>query len=298
MSVPLGAACRAGDLRRVIESISAGHSADQPLDDLGTTPLMVAATVEVAEVVLGAGGSVDATRFGRDVLQIVVSDDESALREPAARLDVARLLLGHGAVLDRRDEHGWSRLYVAAFAGDVAAVEALIELGASPDDDPAPLAAACWGSGDELVAAGRIVDLLVAAGADVDRRDPAGWTLLHAAAMPYAHGPGFASSDGANVAALASLIRHGVAPDVVGPGGVTALMLAADDDALDAVDLLLAVGADPEVRDHHGDRAVDRVRESERRLTDLLATASGETRDAVRRSRDRVRECVERLSSA
>jgi hypothetical protein len=115
--------------------------------------------------------------------------------------------------------------------------------------------------------------------------------------MPYSHGDGFASSDGPSLAALQSLISHGVAPDVGGPGGITPLMLVAGDGALEAVEALLALGSDPRVRDDRGDRAYDHARSSERRLTELLATASAETTRAVREFRDRARECAERLAA-
>ena len=194
-----------------------------------------------------------------------------------------------------RNEHGWSQLYSAAFAGDLDAVESLLSLGGSADDTPPPLAAACWGSGDE--ATEPIIDALVAAGADVGRADDAGWNLLHAAAMPYNHGDGYASSDGPNVAAARALIRHGVAPDVVGPGGVTALMLVAADGALDGVEMLLAAGADPDLRNDHGRNAIDQARDNRQQLTEVLATAPPGTTDAVRRFRDNVDACLTRLAA-
>ncbi|MGB5187060.1 MAG: hypothetical protein WBO84_08035, partial [Acidimicrobiia bacterium] len=67
--------------------------------------------------------------------------------------------------------------------------------------------------------------------------------------------------------------------------------------ALEAVEALLALGSDPRVRDDQGDRAYDHARSSERRLTELLATASAETTRAVREFRDRARECAERLAA-
>ena len=196
--------------------------------------------------------------------------------------------------IGRRNEHGWSPLYSAAFSGDLEQVRSLLTLGAAADDDPPPLAAACWSSGDE--ATEPIIDALVAAGADPFRTDDAGWSLLHAALMPYNHGRGYASSDGPNLPAARALVRHGAAPDTPGPGGVTALMLVAGDGAIDALDLLLAAGADPARRDEDGHSALDHARDSERRLTDVQATATAETTDAVRRFRDRVSACATRLA--
>ena len=297
MNANLLDACRSGNVKRIEELVSAGHSPDEPLDTIGTTPLMAAGTLAVLEVLLNMGASLAPTRFGHDVLQVVVSDDESAFEDAAERLEAARILIEYGAPLDRRNEHGWSRLYVAAFAGNAAAVEMLVALGAAPNDEPPPLAAASWGTGNDPAATTRIIGVLTAAGADVRQIDDVGWSLLHAAAMPYSHGDGFTSSDGPNVAAMQALISHGVAPDVVGPGGTTPLMLVAGDGALDAVDVLLASGSDVSLRDDQGDSAYGHARNSERRLTEVLATASAETAEAVREFRDRARRCAERLAA-
>jgi ankyrin repeat protein len=202
---------------------------------------------------------------------------------------------GDADPVGERNEHGWSPLYAAVFASDLDAVETLLSLGASADDTPPPLAAACWGSGDE--ATEPMIDALMAAGADAGRDDEHGWTLLHAAAMPYNHGPGYTSSDGPNVAAARALVRHGVSPDIAGPDGVTALMLVAADGALDAVEALLAAGADPARRDDQGRGALDHARDSQRQLTEVLATAPPETVDAVRRFKDQVEACVTRLAT-
>ncbi len=294
MSAHLGEACRNGDVRRVTALLAAGHPPDELLDSIGTTPLMVASNLDVVDILLTAGASLDPTRFGHDALQIAVSDDESSIEDPVERLAVARRLVEAGASLDRRNEHGWSRVYVAAFANDVGAVTALLALGAPADDRPPPLAAACWGSGGPNTES--IIDALAAAGADVHARDDASWSLLHAAAMPYSHGSGFESSDGASVAAVRALVRHGVAPDVVGLGGTTVLMLVAQDGDVEATVALLALGADPGIRDADGRRAVDLARDSEHHLAEILATSSADTAEAVRRSRERARRCADLLA--
>ncbi len=288
-------ACFSGDAGRVAELLAAGRSPDEPLDTTGMTPLMAATSTAVVDALLAAGASTAPTWFGNDALQVVVSDDSSSL-EPDDRLAAAHRLLDHGAPLDRRNEHGWSRLYVAAFGGDLGAVRTLLALGADADDDPPPLAAACWGLANDPAATAGIVDALIDAGADVHRRDGAGWTLLHAAAMPYSHGEGYESSDGPDPAAIEAVVRHGVDPDAIGPGGQTALMLVAADGELAAVEALLAAGADPDLGDDGGRRAVDHARDAERRLSELLATATSDTADAVRSFRDRTRQCADRLS--
>ena len=297
MNESLWDGCRSGNVERNKELVAAGHSPDDPLDSIGTTPLMAAATLPVVDLLLNMGASLSPTRFGQDILQVGVSDDESEFDDAGERLAAARMLIEHGAPLDRRNEHDWSRLCVASFESNVGAVEALVALGADPNDEPPPLGAACWGRGDDPAATTRIIEALLAAGAAVHRRDGAGWSLLHAAAMPYSHGDGLASSDGPNVAAMHALISHGVAPDIRGPDGITPLMLVAGDGAFEAVDALLVLGSDPSVRDDQGDRAYDHARSSEQQLTDLLETAPVEALDPVRAFRDRARRSAERLAA-
>lgn len=297
MTAPLEEACRDGDARRVARLLAEGADPNEPLDSLGTTPLMIAPSVEVLDVLLGTGARTDATKFDHDVLDVVVADDETAIEDESARRAAARRLLEHGAPLERRNEYGWGRLYRAAFAADAGAVATLLTVGADADDDPPPLAAACWRSGEDADATERIIELLVAAGADTDRRDATGWHLLHAAAMPYSHGVGYESSDGPSPAAIRALVAAGVAADVAGPGGITALMLAAEDGAHDALETLLDVGADPHATDDDGRRAIDRARRSEQHLTELVAQCDRDTRAAVGGARDRAARCVELLAA-
>lgn len=295
MSTRLAAACADGDAARVHALLAGGADPNEAFDVLGTTPVMVASTLDVLDLLLDGGARFDSATFGRDVLDVVVSE-ESRLDGRAERVAAAQRLVARGAPLERRDANGWGRLYRAAFGGDGAAVTTLLALGADPDDEPSPLAAACWRQAPADDAKARlIVEQLVAAGADVHRRDDAGWHLLHAAAMPYSHGAGYASSDGPNLPAITALTAAGAAPDVVGPGGTTALMLVAEDGALDALQTLLALGADPAHRDDAGQRALDRAEDAERRLTEVLATASGASARAVSEARDRVRRCAEVL---
>ncbi|MFN0089831.1 MAG: ankyrin repeat domain-containing protein [Acidimicrobiales bacterium] len=288
-------ACSSGEAQAVEGLLDAGLSVDQPLDSIGTTPLMAAASLELVELLLERGAAVEPTRFGLDALAIVVSDEHSALAGPDARLAAARRLVAHGARLERRNEHGWPRLTVAAFSVDAGAVEALLALGADPNDEPPPLGGVCWGTGEDAAATARIVDLLIDAGADVGRRDGAGWTVLHGAAMPYAHGAGYASSDGANPAALAALVRRGVDPDAAGPGGVTALMLAAAGGEIDAAETLLAAGADRARRDDDGRRALDHARRRDHELAAAQLAVGSDASRAVAAARQRLARVVARL---
>lgn len=86
-----------------------------------------------------------------------------------------------GNNIDKRNEQGQTRLYLAAREGNTAAVKKLLRAGADPDIADArgltPLhVAAYWGETE-------IVDALLKAGASPNIDNGKGWTPLHAAAM-------------------------------------------------------------------------------------------------------------------
>ena len=124
-------------------------------------------------------------------------------------------------------------LGAAAAAGDLAAVEALLQhAGADPD----AMAEAGWG---HLHLASRHADpgilrVLVAAGADIELRDQVnGWTpLLHA--IHVRNGP-----------AVAALVEVGADVNRTGKGGITPLIMAAGYGMTGTVRLLLDSGANP-----------------------------------------------------
>ncbi len=124
-------------------------------------------------------------------------------------------------------------LGTAAAAGDLAAVEALLQhAGADPD----AIAEAGWGP---LHLASRHADLgvlraLVAAGADIELQDQRnGWTpLLHA--IHVRNGP-----------AVAALIEAGTDVNRTGESGITPLIMASGYGMTETVRLLLDSGANP-----------------------------------------------------
>ena len=124
-------------------------------------------------------------------------------------------------------------LGAAAAAGDLAAVEALLQhAGADPD----AMAEAGWGP---LHLASRHADpgilrVLVAAGADIELRDQVnGWTpLLHA--IHVRNGP-----------AVAALVEVGADVNRTGKGGITPLIMASGYGMTGTVRLLLDSGANP-----------------------------------------------------
>src|SRR6218665_2452668 len=86
-----------------------------------------------------------------------------------------------GNNIDKQNEQGQTRLYLAARAGNTAAVKKLLRSGADPDIADArgltPLhLAAYWGETE-------IVDALLKAGASPNIDNGKGWTPLHSAAM-------------------------------------------------------------------------------------------------------------------
>ncbi len=133
--------------------------------------------------------------------------------------------LGHGA-LEARDALARTPLHLAAALpreGPAGAAKHEIDV---PISDLLGAAACEW---------------LLAAGADPDARDGLGQTALHLAAP------------GRRLHAVAALVEAGAPLDAVDVLGRTALMRALGAAAqAEIVELLLAAGADPDVRDVHG----------------------------------------------
>ncbi|KAL9961101.1 hypothetical protein ACROYT_G029985 [Oculina patagonica] len=160
-------------------------------------------------------------------------------------LDRKRATSNKGGVLPTgsefvdKDKSEWNLLHVAATHGDVTKIESLLSLGFSIEsgDDhgrtPLMLAAVC----DKLQA----VECLLAKGANPSLEDNDGWNLLHY------------SSQGGNPVIIELMLSHVPSIDSINDGGVTALMVAAAfSGKLQAVEYLLAKGADPSPEDNNG----------------------------------------------
>ncbi|GAA3467044.1 ankyrin repeat domain-containing protein [Nonomuraea roseola] len=137
------------------------------------------------------------------------------------------------------------QLYRAALAGNLETVSDLLAGGADPnvvsqgEDEGLPLCgAAAWNHVP-------VVGALLAAGADVNGREPGGWQAL-----------AWAAANG-NAESAQVLIEAGAEVDTANDAGDTPLTLAARRGALGVVQVLLAAGADVGKYDGDGDSALD-----------------------------------------
>lgn len=214
--------------------------------------LLIAALVLVAQASKATEDLLSAARAGdtgrvRELLD--AGHDPNGIRRKTysplmfaagnGHLEMTRLLLAHGALVDHRDHNGDRALLWAANHGHVEIVRALLGAGAAvqSDDDPyrrTPLIKAA------NYARVEVVRLLLAAGADPRRRDHGGDTALHAAAMT------------GNAEVIAMLLAAHADPKVPGSLRATPLHHAANYGRLDAVRLLASSGADVNARNYQG----------------------------------------------
>ena len=179
---------------------------------------------------------------------------------------IIRYLVRNGADIEATTQQGSSALQVAAFSGQMKAVEVLVDLGADIEkkDDAkcSALYMASWqnhadvvkwlldkdADSDSFISTGftplhiaakngylEPIQLLLEAGAKIERRDEKGFTALAYAA------------EWGRVTAIKLLIDHGTKIDVQTDAGNTALMLAIQenvtDELVEMVQLLLKHGA-------------------------------------------------------
>ena len=143
-----------------------------------------------------------------------------------------------GGASANQDNKESDQLYSAAILGDVTKIESLLSLGFPVDSrdvtNRTPLMiAALYG---ELQA----VKCLVGKGASPSLEDNDGWNSLHFASL----------SDNTDIELL--LLTHGPDIDSTTADGVTPLMIAADNDKLQAVKCLLGKGASPSLENNNG----------------------------------------------
>jgi ankyrin repeat protein len=214
-------------------------------DSLGFFPLTRAAKAGQEEIValfLERGASVDVRGI----------DGSTALFEAAetGRLPIVRQLVEHGANVNLAGRSGVPPLSAATYMGSEPIVILLIEKGANAnaidDTKKAPI----------VYAAGRgfsgIASLLLDHGVDVNARYGNELTVLMWAA-------GYSSEAGVEdaVKTVTMLLDRGAHIDDQDNRGRSALMIAAELNHEEAVDLLLAHGADKMLKDKQGKRAGD-----------------------------------------
>jgi ankyrin repeat protein len=163
----------------------------------------------------------------------------------AARLgleDIAALLLAHGADPDADDESGNTPVTTAASYGRVEVIKALlarrVDVNRRGRNGRSPLVAAVSGLGVETYSEQRlqVAGILIAAGADVNAREPSsGLTPLY-----YAAGMGTTHSE----PMIQLLLAHGADVRAVAMQGVPLLTAAAGSGDRRVVQLLLDRGAD------------------------------------------------------
>jgi ankyrin repeat protein len=225
----------------------------------GWSPLCTAASVgnaRVCDALLRRGAAVD--RPCRALL------GEPAMHVACERghVEVVRLLLANGAVVDNVNASGFTPLMVAAQEGQRAVAALLLSHGAAVNSVPAaastPLSVACQHGRRE------VVHLLLARGVDVAQRcGPHGGFALHVAChsghqdlvdLLLAHGadsdgaasngatPLYAASEGGHTQLAALLLSRGARVDARGLNGQTPLMAACHGAHFGVAALLLSKG--------------------------------------------------------
>ena len=154
-----------------------GQGADiNAINDDGDTPLTVAlkhgpmkTLIEATNLLLSHGANLNLTREGQSPIYAALS---------RGRHDAVRLLQGHGADPNTRDDGGKTLLHAASEAGDLKVAQGLLELGADinsrDNQGRTPLHVIQLGSEDVGL-------LLLEHGADPNVQDDHGETPLHVA---------------------------------------------------------------------------------------------------------------------
>jgi ankyrin repeat protein len=206
----------------------------------------------IVQALLDAGADVNLRdRNGRTALAFLAS---TRFGSPS----MARALLSRGANVDSEDSRGMTPLHEALFNNNASIVPVLLDAGADvnhrSNDGMAPL---MYPYGDAAA--------LLRAGADPLAVDRAGQTALH-----------HSFHREAAYARIRALLEGGVNPNAREYAhGETAFMMAARGFDVQAMELLLARGANPAIRNDAGEDAYAMVANSRRDIqTDILEARS------------------------
>lgn len=237
-SSPLAAAARNDDVALALELITAQADVNLPEAD-GSTPLLWAvynASPDLVSALLDAGADPDIAN------KLGISPLLQASRYGNAAM--IRALLGTGASLARAAPDTETPLMAAARSGSAETVTLLLDAGADPNETE-PLqqqTALMWAVAEGHFDAAR---LLLEAGADPDRRSRAS-ELEQRKNADFPTG-GFAAlhwaARNADEAMVDLLLAHGADIDIRNGDGSTPMMLAIVNDRFDMAASLLAHGA-------------------------------------------------------
>ena len=251
--VPIVLAAQSGIVECVQLLLDAGADPNS-YDRLGNIVLSVATTPAVVELLISAGADVHAhhIRYGDDIFAECHDDRQ-----------ILEMLVTAGVDIEARNKYGWTRLYSAAFNGDILRIKFLLAHGAKIDGCSAkdaldtPLHALCFCSGCVP-----IIDRLLDAGIDIDAQNSKGNTpLLTAASQSY----GCGSSDGALPTLVAAFIARGANINLSNHRGETPLIATVKGccfltPEFECFKLLVAAGANLHHQDLDGKTAMDYFR--------------------------------------
>jgi ankyrin repeat protein len=209
--------------------LNAGATVDSR-NDLGETPLFAARSRESAILLIRWGADVNARShyFGTTPVFVAAGN---------GRIKVLKLLIEHGAMYNLRDNEGDTPLIAAIKTNKVEAVRVLTEAGADVNlrdkDGEIPLG---WAVIGERKSNRQIVEILVAAGVDLEARVANGLTPLMGACRH------------SSPEIVKLLLKAGADVNATSRDNLTPLICAALMNKLDTVRLLLKAGANPDVR--------------------------------------------------
>ena len=209
------------------------------------------------------------------LLEFINSWQSSYFRsEVAESVVILRLLLEEQPDLEQRtdDKHQRTALHLACGRGHHSAIEILLQAGCDPQCTDSSgcnplvyLTNFAWRSQTDclfslyaLIRCGADVDCL---GTGSDEQTPLGWLTIYG---------------GNRLSGVTLLLESGADPNKPNHKGETPLILAAESDRPDLIQLLLMFGAKVEHRDNQGLTALDRARKSKRqKAVEVLLKNSG-----------------------